>query len=183
MVIPPQMTTERLHMRLPCADDLDPLGDLYNDSLTLGHVGTEAVWGRENIRRRLEGWSADYQQRGYTVYTLVQRLDGTVVGVCGLSPEETDGSPEVTCIIGRRFWACGYGREAVTALLSHVRAAPEPDDLTVRIEADHPSLAYMERELGALGFVFEQEVPHTHSGKLMRHHRWSPIPDETPIPR
>ncbi|MDJ1137313.1 GNAT family N-acetyltransferase [Streptomyces iconiensis] len=176
MLTPRRMTTERLLLRLPFASDLDPLRDLYDDAPALDNVGTEAAWGRERTRRRLETWRGEYERWGYSMYTVVERLDGEVVGLCGLCPDE-GGVPELACLLIRRYWRRGYCREATAAVLSRAQASPGPLTLSARMEADQPSLPYLEQAVVyAHGFVFESEVPDPYSGKRMRYYRWSSPP-------
>jgi RimJ/RimL family protein N-acetyltransferase len=49
---------------------------------------------------------------------LITRLDGTIIGGCGL--EMRDGpAPEIGYWLGARYWAKGYATEAVRALIDH----------------------------------------------------------------
>ncbi|MBO8200214.1 GNAT family N-acetyltransferase [Streptomyces smyrnaeus] len=173
MLTPRRMTTERLLLRLPEDSDLDPLAALYNDPGALKNIGTEAHWSREQTLRILRESAAEYEQRGYAMYTVVRRSDGAVLGLCGLCPDEDD-LPEIAGVLIRRHWGRGYCREAAAAVLTRAQAGPGPVTLTGHVEADHPALDYVERTvMYAHGFVFEKEAPFPYSGKLMRYYRWS----------
>ncbi|MGP3974388.1 GNAT family N-acetyltransferase [Streptomyces sp. 8N114] len=149
---------------------------LFEDPLALKNLGGEAAWGRETARGRLEKWAREYEELGSAVYTVVQRIDGAVVGLCGLSANE-DGDLEVVSMFIRRYWRRGYCREASAAVLPRAQAHGGLLSLTARMEADHPSLSYIEQAvLFAHGFVFEGEAPYPYSGKLMRNYRWSSQP-------
>lgn len=106
MLTPRRMTTERLLLRLPEDSDLDPLAALYNDPGALKNIGTEAHWSREQTLRILRESAAEYEQRGYAMYTVVRRSDGAVLGLCGLCPDEDD-LPEIAGVLIRRHWGPG----------------------------------------------------------------------------
>ena len=71
----------------------------------------------DDTRERLERYSGWEREHGYTLWAVVERASGELVGDCGLIPLEGKG-PEVE--LGYRFarahWGIGYATEAAVAV-------------------------------------------------------------------
>ena len=167
------ITTERLLLRVPEPADLGPLHALYTDPVALEHIGTQAAWNRERTGRLLERWIADHREHGYGLAAAVLRDGGGLAGLVGLSPDE-NGDPELSCMLARAFWRGGYGGEALAACLALAQRDPRFPVIRARMETAHPAIAHVERQvLFRHGFAATGEEPFPHSGRLMRHYRWT----------
>lgn len=71
----------------------------------------------DDTRERLERYAGWEREHGYTLWAVVERASGELVGDCGLIPLEGEG-PEVE--LGYRFarahWGMGYATEAAVAV-------------------------------------------------------------------
>ncbi|NEQ54613.1 MAG: GNAT family N-acetyltransferase, partial [Leptolyngbya sp. SIO3F4] len=63
----------------------------------------------------------NYESRGYGMSTLVSRMDGTVIGFCGLVHPNNQPETEIKYALHRRFWGAGLATEAVKAMLEYGR--------------------------------------------------------------
>src|SRR5215469_14148974 len=111
--------TNRLLLRQFILDDLDALIALHSDpevSRFLGGVKTP-----EQSRQRLLEWIAEYEQYGFSKWAVVLRSTGELVGRCGLSLEEVEGTSdwELGWTFARAHWGNGYATEAAAAVRDH----------------------------------------------------------------
>ncbi|MFC5185904.1 GNAT family N-acetyltransferase [Actinomadura harenae] len=167
------ITTRRLVLRVPQADDLDHLRDLYEDPIALEHVGTQANWNRDLTADRLDRWADQHRRLGYSMATVVRRSDGRIVGLSGMTPNE-DGDPELSGLMIRQWWGENYGLEATEALLGAVQDDPRFPIIMVRMETTHPAIDHVERTLLIPnGFTFVRVSPLFEDGKLMRLYQWT----------
>ena len=111
--------TNRLLLRQFTMDDLEPLVAMHRDpevSRFLGGVKTP-----EQSRQRLLEWIAEYEQYGFSKWAVVLRTTGELIGRCGLSLEEVEGTSdwELGWTFARAHWGNGYATEAAAAARDH----------------------------------------------------------------
>ena len=120
------LTTERLLLRRPTADDAD-------------------------MRHHLEGW----ERNGIGKFVVVRREDGVVVGRVGvqlLDPvtwepaADSSGRPELGWSLHARYWGHGYATEAAAAVRDWYAAG---DRLISLIEPHNVRSQAVARRLGA----------------------------------
>ncbi|GHH84022.1 hypothetical protein GCM10018793_47310 [Streptomyces sulfonofaciens] len=173
-MMPSRIVSERLVLRVPELNDAVGLQDLISDPVALKHAGTRAAWSPDRLLALLARMPVLHRERGYGMYTVCKKDDGSVLGLCGLSPEEHD-TPELSCVLMRRHWRNGYGREAASAVLAQLRGTAGLRGIVVRAEPDHPALPYMEEVvLRPFGLLFDREEYFPLGRKTMRHYRWQP---------
>jgi len=115
----PTVETERLSLR-PFADaDRAAYAKLREDPDVVRYLpGGEALVpfaseiAASRIRAFRDGW-----RRGFGVWAVTDRTNGTFMGQAGLAAMERSGEVEVLYALGRRHWGRGYAREAAAAAL------------------------------------------------------------------
>ncbi len=90
---------------------------VYNsDPLVWRYMGVDESRSIEETRERVQGLMDIERDHGFTLWAVVDRASGVVIGDCGLIPLERIG-PEVE--LGYRFgpadWGMGYATEAALA--------------------------------------------------------------------
>jgi ribosomal-protein-alanine N-acetyltransferase len=108
--------TERLLLRPKTPDDLAAMEALYDDPAVAQWLGG-AIDGAER-KRRLDRHLKHEREHGFSLWALVERASGEVVGQCGL--QYLDGGPEVEvgwALLSLR-WGRGYATEAAGAAVA-----------------------------------------------------------------
>jgi [ribosomal protein S5]-alanine N-acetyltransferase len=110
--------TARLVLRHFTMDDLTPLVPMHLDPEVYRYIGMRTP---EETRRRLEQWIAEYARYGFSKWAVVLRSSGELIGRCGLSLEQIDGSSEweLGWTFARAHWGQGYATEAASAAMDH----------------------------------------------------------------
>jgi RimJ/RimL family protein N-acetyltransferase len=79
--------------------------------------------GKPISRARCEQWlvvtSNNYANRGYGMFTVVERVSNRIVGFCGLVLPGNQADPEIKYAFERGVWGRGFACEIVPALLVH----------------------------------------------------------------
>jgi RimJ/RimL family protein N-acetyltransferase len=74
----------------------------------------------EEINARIELYRRQHQEHGFSFWALERRIDGLVIGGCGLFPIGWKGPDiEIAWHIRRNCWGRGYASEAAHAVLEH----------------------------------------------------------------
>lgn len=130
------LETDRLTLRLPQERDLDALASMHADEDTMRYMG--GVLSRDATWRHIAMMLGHWQIRGYGLFAVERREDGSFIGRVGfIHPEGWPGF-EIGWLIGAGYRGLGYATEAATACLDwcfgnldkdHVISLIHPDNL------------------------------------------------------
>lgn len=131
--------TPRLVLRLPSAEDAEPLMEIHHDPLAIKYVvfgtapgGITAAW--RNVAVMLGHWHL----RGYGQWTVIEKTNNEVIGRVGLWHPEGWPGIDLGWIIRRSRWNQGFATEAARAALDwtwervgtdHIISVIQPDNL------------------------------------------------------
>jgi RimJ/RimL family protein N-acetyltransferase len=128
------LTTNRLVLRKPRADDLDGLVTIFGDPEVMRFVRTGKPLEREQVAEMLDRMIARFEADGFGQLAVEEREGGRFVGRVGLLPHDPEtwqlGSRaeigqtaeiEIGWAIAREAWGNGYGLEAATAVRDWAR--------------------------------------------------------------
>jgi RimJ/RimL family protein N-acetyltransferase len=109
------LETQRLVLRAPQLEDARAIAALANDRRIAENTSRiPHPYRISDAESWIIGAKTEMDGEAY----LITRLDGTVIGGCGL--EMRDGpAPEIGYWLGARYWGKGYATEAVRALIDH----------------------------------------------------------------
>ena len=109
--------TERLLLRPKTLDDLDAMHAVHSDPEVAAWLG--GALDREQTRERLIRHMAHQREHGFSVWAIIERSSGEVVGHGGL--QHLDGGPEIEVGWALRSdrWGRGYATEAGRASLAY----------------------------------------------------------------
>ena len=158
--------SERLVCRRWSPEDFEPLLAVYSDPDAMQWVGD----GQPITRAECEEWfkvtEANYNKRGYGMFTLVGRDSGAVIGFAGLVHPGGQPEPEVKYALLRAHWGVGLASEAVPQLLAygaahhglrHIIATVAPGNLAsqrVLVKAGMASASHRSNQDGSTTLVF-----------------------------
>src|SRR5688572_10191278 len=84
-MIPSVIETDRLRLRLFTLEDAPLILELLNDPAWLRFIGDRKVRSIEDARAYLEkGPMRSYADRGFGLWLVERKSDGSAVGMCGL---------------------------------------------------------------------------------------------------
>jgi RimJ/RimL family protein N-acetyltransferase len=150
------LETDRLILRRLTLDDAEFILRLVNDPSWLRYIGDRGVRTLEDARAYLrKGPIQMYEIFGFGLYAAQRKLDGTVMGLCGLIKRSFLKDFDLGFALLPQYRGQGYAREAASAVLNHAR---EECDL-LRVLAitaldNEPSIKLLEN----LGFEFEEVI-------------------------
>jgi RimJ/RimL family protein N-acetyltransferase len=111
----PVLETERLLLRLPRAEDLEPWVAFAADETAARYIG--GAQGRSGAWRGLCAMAGAWTIRGFAMFSVIEKATGRWVGRLGpWQPEEWPGT-EVGWGIVREAWGRGYAPEGAAAAI------------------------------------------------------------------
>ena len=107
--------TERLRLREMNADDLPSLAKILQDRETMSAY--EHAFSDEETSDWLDRQLDRYAQYGFGLWAVDLKSSGEMIGQCGLSMQDADGTQvfEIGYLFQRAFWHNGYASEAAIA--------------------------------------------------------------------
>ncbi len=146
-----QLTTQRLILREPIEGDAEALhAAVFGDPVAMRYIGDGSPRTIEQVRTS-QGRKIDcFQKHGVTLWTVILRETGEIVGDCGVIPIAWQGPAfELAYRFGPRAWGRGLATEAGRAALTH---AWEVTDLAEVVGVTDLGNAASQRVLAKLGF-------------------------------
>lgn len=111
--------TSRLYLRELCGDDLDALGKILRDEVTM--CAYEGAFSEKETLEWLERQLARYREYGFGLWAVILNETDELIGQCGLTMQMWKDSeiPEVGYLFRREFWHNGYATEAARACMEY----------------------------------------------------------------
>jgi len=105
------LRSDRLLLRPYLEDDLSALFAVFGDPEVMRFVGGGART-REQTATVIAQASDHEREHGFSVWAMIERATGKLVGECGLNLLDGTGPRvEVGYVLGRAFWGRGYATE------------------------------------------------------------------------
>lgn len=147
-LVPETITTDRLVLRLPAADDVEAYAAMVADPEVNRYVGGSALARPENAFRSLGWLIGHWHLRGYGPWLVTERTTDALVGrVGGYFPLDWP-APEIAWTLARPFWSKGYAREAALAARAAVLTHLAPERLVSLVATENERSANLARRLG-----------------------------------
>lgn len=150
----PTLTTPRLILRAFTEKDVDPMHQILSGEGVLRYFPPMDPPPRDRVQRMLLGLSRHWDERGYGLWAVESRLDGQLMGRCGLQYLAELDEVEVDFILGRALWGQGFGTEAARA---SVRYGFEELGLARVVGIAHVENRASQRVLEKLGMVLVEQ--------------------------
>ena len=165
------LRTPRLLIRPLRQDDAEALHELFSDPEAMRFLAEDLPATVDESRQWVETKIDRQEWEGLSLWAVVERETGRVVGDAGLQWEEIDGRREVDlgCRIIRRYWSRGYGTEAAEACL---RAGFEQLGLERIVAMTDAGNAAARRVLEKLGMTRERGL-HAYGREMALYVAWA----------
>jgi RimJ/RimL family protein N-acetyltransferase len=130
VIVPPEVTTERLLLRQWRDEDLEPLAEIYTQPEYLATMPAKTF---DETRAQLDWLRRAWEQDGYCQWAACDRESGRLIGRIGLQrhddwPLSDRPVPEVGWVLHRDSWGRGLategGQVGVDAWREHLRDEP-----------------------------------------------------------
>lgn len=134
--------TERLVLRPMMQDDAPAMHEVYGDTDVMRFLTPDVPRTLEETRRWVQA-KIDLFERddGMSLWSVVERTSGNVIGDCGLQWEEPRAGEPAELALGgrggRASWGNGYGTEAAVACLIAAFRDLEVDRIVGMTHADN----------------------------------------------
>jgi RimJ/RimL family protein N-acetyltransferase len=129
--------TARLMARRLAPEDREAMLAVYGDAEAMRWVGDGTPLTAEECEQWLAVTADNYRQRGYGLFTLVERATGAVVGFGGLVHPGGQAEVEVKYALLRSVWGRGYATEVARALLDYGAAAHGLEEVLATVAPDN----------------------------------------------
>lgn len=115
------LETPRLRLRTwsQTPSDAEFLLRLYGDPAVMLHLGTPPWTSLDRAHLAIERATAQQSERGYSIWAVERRDDGSLLGACGLYYVEHEQVTEVAYHLLPSAWGYGYATEALRATLTY----------------------------------------------------------------
>ncbi len=145
-----QLTTQRLIIREPLEGDAELLMPMFSDPVAMRYIGNGAPRDLPTVQASIRKRIAYFKQTGTTLFTVIVRDSGEVIGDCGIFPYNWEG-PEIELAYRYRqsAWGRGYAKEAGRAV---IEAAWRDTDITELLGVTDLRNIASQRVLTGLGF-------------------------------
>jgi [ribosomal protein S5]-alanine N-acetyltransferase len=116
--VPLPIETERLLIRpFLAASDAEPMLAVYGDAEVMRFIPGGTLADVAAVRRTLETHMRTQEQLGFSVWAVVERETGRVIGDAGFGILQPTGDVELGYTLARAHWGRGYATEAGGACL------------------------------------------------------------------
>jgi RimJ/RimL family protein N-acetyltransferase len=103
--------TQRLRMRPFCDADFDDLFRLFSEPEVMRFIG-QGVRTAGETKQRLDAMIAHWNQYGFGLWALIDRIDNRFVGRCGFGYLHDRQDAELAYALMRPYWGQGLASEA-----------------------------------------------------------------------
>ena len=152
----PTLETDRLILRAPSADDVEPWMEFLADPEAQRFLG--GAQSRPLAWRQICSMAGAWTVRGFSMFSVVEKATGRWIGRLG--PWQPEGWPgtEVGWGLIRDAWGKGYATEGAEAAIDWAFSALGWDEVIHNIDPLNENSLKVARRLGA-GFLREATLP------------------------
>lgn len=80
---------------------------------------------RDDIGKAIVGFGEQQRALDYSVYGIVEKANGRLVGACGFKETDEQGKVELICHLNKDYWGRGFATEAVNAAIFYLNGNPD----------------------------------------------------------
>ena len=160
------LETDRLYLRQLTLEDAGFILELVNEPAWLRFIGDRGIRTADDAQAYLlNGPVESYQRRGFGLYRVELKADGSPLGICGLIKREALPDVDIGFAFLANFWGQGYATESASAVLAF---AQNTLGLKRIVAITDPANERSIRILEKLGLRFEQMVRLSDDGSELK---------------
>jgi ribosomal-protein-alanine N-acetyltransferase len=99
--------------------DLDALSSITGDAEVMKYLGTSGARSREKTKNTIDAILRHWDEHGFGIWALDHRMDGRLIGWCGLQMLEKTPEVEVAYLLAKAYWNQGLATEAARASIEY----------------------------------------------------------------
>ncbi|WP_404448637.1 GNAT family N-acetyltransferase [Sutcliffiella horikoshii] len=142
--------TERLYLRVLEVADVKPLQRIWGNQEVMGLCA--GATAHEKLPKIVEYYEKCHDEKGLSVYAVVEKTSGNVIGTAGFNVEDTLEKVELIYHFANDTWGKGYASEAALACVEVAKAKKTVSRLFASADpANKGSLRILEK----IGFEFK----------------------------
>ncbi|WP_442599983.1 GNAT family N-acetyltransferase [Neobacillus sp. D3-1R] len=115
--------TERLVLRVFDEIDVEDAKTFWGDQEVMEHCLGSLP--HEHLQKVLASYAACHQTKGLSVYAVVEKQSGRVIGAAGFNVQTTLESVELIYHYAKSAWGKGYATEAASACIDFAKKNPQ----------------------------------------------------------
>lgn len=161
------LSTSRLRLRKPVADDRNWIFALNHDPLWLRFIGNRGVHTLKDANRYIDNALVHFENHGYGLFAVEDKLTGKPLGMCGLINRGIFSAPDLGFALLPQARGQGIGGEAGEAVISYARDTLGVTYLTAMTHADNIDSQKLLMKLG-----FKKRGNLFMSGVFAQHFFW-----------
>ncbi|MBI1213066.1 MAG: GNAT family N-acetyltransferase [Alphaproteobacteria bacterium] len=143
----PELQTERLIMRGPCAGDFEPFAKMMADPDVARYIAP-APMERPDAWRALSSAIGHWVLRGYGAWSVIRKTDGAFLGRVGMINPEGWPGLEIGWTLDKPYWGRGYATEAAAAAMRYAFLTQPVDRLISNIDPENKASQSVALRLG-----------------------------------
>lgn len=156
LAVIPTVLTPRLMLRPFLAADRDDLAaQIYADPLVMRYLPRRDTPPELRASRAIQYFNEHWQEHGYGAWAITGRLDGRLIGQCGLNYIPETGEVELFYALGQACWGRGLATEAARVAVSF---GFETADLATIVAVVVPENISSRRVLEKVGLVYQKNA-------------------------
>jgi RimJ/RimL family protein N-acetyltransferase len=144
----PTVETARLRLRPWREEDLDPYAEMCADPEVMRYIGSGRPLDREESWRQIAIFIGHWQLRGYGLWAVERREDGSFIGRVGLWQPEGWPGLEIGWSLARPHWGHGYATEAGRVSREFAWESVGADELISLIQPENAASRRVAERLG-----------------------------------
>lgn len=113
--------TERLRLRQLNVRDVEDIISIWGNPEVMKYCGQFKVHDNEHYKDVITRYNKLFEDRGFTVFAIVEKVSGKLIGVSGFNPTETLNSMELIVHLNKDYWGRGYATEASKACIEYIQ--------------------------------------------------------------
>ena len=148
------IATERLFLTVPDEQDLAGWQTIFRDPEVMKYSASGGgCLSVEQIKEKIKGFREEYDEKGYTVFSIIRKDDNALIGMCGIHISydylvEGKNRVEIVYRLAKAYWKKGYAFEAAKAVLAYAARLPDVSEVVAVIDVLNENSKKLAEKLG-----------------------------------